>query len=393
MAGDVKVTGAVREHGASDRSWRGVLTARPWIVPLIGVAIVVFAAVLPLLNLSIPGVFPGPTYTPGTLQLLAYALLIAALALSYHLLFGVAGMLSFGHALFFAAGAYGLGIVLVQWAPAGVPSWLVFTLAIVITLALGLVLAGVVGALSLRVSGISFAMVTLAFAQAGSVILGRNPGQTTGGDEGLPLPTKQVPSIFIGVVNTAYLYWLCLALLVVVYLVTLWVERSRTGHAAAAARDNELRVEVLGMRPYWVRFAVFVVAAMLAVLCGIVFMLLQSGATPDISSSDFTLSLLVIVVLGGLGYRWGAIAGGIVYALLDQRLGALASSTFVSDLPAVLRVPLSEPLFILGTIFILVVMFLPGGIAGLAARTGTRAIEASAPDAVEGPSQAKELGS
>ncbi|WP_246846714.1 hypothetical protein [Humibacter ginsenosidimutans] len=50
-------------------------------------------------------------------------------------------------------------------------------------------------------------------------------------------------------------------------------------------------------------------------------------------------SLLVIVVLGGLGYRWGAIAGGIVYALLDQRLGALASSTFVSDLPAVLRVP------------------------------------------------------
>lgn len=379
----------VKASGRFRFSGRGF---RPWLAPTIGLALAVLAALLPILNLNIPGVFPGPSYTPGTLQLLAYALLISALALTYHLLFGLAGMLSFGHALFFAAGAYGLGIILTQWSPPGVPAWAVFTLAIVITLVLGLVLAGVVGALSLRVSGISFAMVTLAFAQAGSVILGRNPGKVTGGSEGLPLATKNVPDIFIGVVNTAYLYWLSLALLVVVYLVTLLVERSRTGHTAAAARENGLRVEVLGMRSYWVRFAVFVVAAVLAVVCGMVFMLLQSGVTPDVSSSDFTLSLLVIVVLGGVGYRWGAIAGGIVYSLLDQRLGALASSKFVSDLPAVLRVPLSEPMFILGAVFILVVMFLPGGIAGLATRRGTRAIERSAPDAVGDASQDREPG-
>ena len=79
-------------------------------------------ALLPLLAIDIPGVLPGPTYTPGTLTVLAYAMLIAALALSYHLIFGVAGMLSFGHAMFFAAGAYGLGIILELLAPSGMPS-------------------------------------------------------------------------------------------------------------------------------------------------------------------------------------------------------------------------------------------------------------------------------
>ena len=63
-------------------------------------------------------------------------------------------------------------------------------------------------------------------------------------------------------------------------------------------------------------------------------------------------------------HRWGAIVGGIVYTLLDQRLTALAGSDAIAALPDVLRVPLSEPLFILGTLFILVVLFLPGGIAG-----------------------------
>ena len=76
------------------------------------VGLVVLLACLPLLNLSLPGVLPGPTYTPGSLHLMALAMVMAALALSYHLLFGVAGLLSFGHALHFGAGAYGLGILM-----------------------------------------------------------------------------------------------------------------------------------------------------------------------------------------------------------------------------------------------------------------------------------------
>lgn len=88
---------------------------------VLGALLVLFAALLPRLNLSIPGVLPGPTYTPGTLQILAYAFLIAALALSYHLVFGVAGLLSFGHALFFGAGAYRLAIILRRLLPAELP--------------------------------------------------------------------------------------------------------------------------------------------------------------------------------------------------------------------------------------------------------------------------------
>ncbi len=100
-------------------------------------------------------------------------------------------------------------------------------------------------------------------------------------------------------------------------------------------------------------------------------LLLQSGTTPRATSADFTLTILVIVVLGGVGSRWGAIVGGIIYTLLDQRLTALAASDAIAGLPAILRIPLSEPLFILGTLFILVVLFLPGGIAGAVRRLGT----------------------
>lgn len=353
------------------------LWANPLVKPAAGAGLVVFVALLPLLNIMIPGVFPGPSYTPGTLQLLAYAMLISALALSYHLLIGLSGMLSFGHALFFAVGAYGLGIALDKFSPSWLPAAAIFPVSILIALTVGAIVALFVGALSLRVAGISFAMVTLAFAQAGSVMIGRNPADTTGGDEGLRLSIEHVPDYFVGVLNTKYLYWLALAILVLVYLVVLALEKSRAGHVAAAGRENDLRVRVIGIRPYLVKLLVFTVAGVLAALAGIGFLLLQSGASPRIASADFTLTLLVIVVLGGLGYRWGAIVGGVVYTLLDQRLTALAGSDAISSLPAVLRIPLSEPLFILGTLFILVVLFLPGGIAGALRRPNGAPVSAS----------------
>lgn len=331
--------------------------------PLIGIALIVLAAVLPLLNISIPGLLPGATYTPGTLQMLAFSMLMSGLALSYHLLFGVTGMLSFGHALYFAIGGYGLGIVLERTPLSLVP-------AIALVLAAGVVIATMLGVLSLRVSGISFAMVTLAFAQAGSVLI-RKSADLTGGDEGLTLATEHVPDALIGVFNTRNLYWLSLGVLVIVFGICLWFEKSRAGHVAAATRENEQRVRVLGIRPFTIRLGAFVLASVLAAVIGMAYILLQSGATVGMASTDLTLTILVIVVLGGVGSRWGAVIGGIVYTLLDQRLTALASSEWIQQLPDVLRVPLSEPLFILGTLFVLVVLFLPGGIAGVA-RTLTK---------------------
>ncbi len=330
-----------------------------------GVAGMLLLILLPLLNLSLPGVLPGPTYTPGSLQLLAMCMLMAAAALTYHLLLGVAGLLSFGHALYFGAGVYGLAIILQNLDIPLLP-------AMGLTLLIVIVLAHVVGSISLRVSGIPFAMVTLAFAQAGSVIVGRNPEGATGGDEGLTLRTDNLPDFLVGVVNTRNLYWLALAVLVAVFFIVTWVQSSRAGHVAAAIRENELRVRVLGLQPYLVKLLVFVVSAVLVSIIGMVFLLLQSGAVPRAMSADLTITLLVMVVLGGVGSRWGAVIGGVFYTILDQRLTTLANSEAIRTLPDVLRVPLSEPLFILGSLFILVVLFLPGGLTGTAQRLAHR---------------------
>ncbi|WP_240691666.1 branched-chain amino acid ABC transporter permease [Arthrobacter sp. CAU 1506] len=326
-----------------------------------GGAGVVLLALLPLLNLSLPGVLPGPTYTPGSLQLLAMCMLMAAAALSYHLLLGVTGLLSFGHALYFGAGVYGLGVILDTFDIPLLP-------AMGLTLLLVIVLAHVVGAVGLRVTGIPFAMVTLAFAEAGHVLVGRNPGQATGGEEGLTLATDNLPEALLGVANTRNLYWLALIVLLVVFAVVTWVQFSRAGHVAAAVRENELRVRVIGLQPYLIKLLVFVVGGVLASAVGMVYLLLQSGAVPRSLSADFTITLLVMVVLGGVGSRWGAIIGGVFYTLLDQRLTSLAQSEAIAGLPDILRIPLSEPLFILGTLFILVVLFLPGGITGAVQR-------------------------
>jgi branched-chain amino acid transport system permease protein len=359
MSGSSRASQTPAKAGARTGS-RGTLPL------LLGTVLVVVLAVLPLLNLRVPGVLPGPTYTPGALQLLALCMVFSALALSYHLLLGTAGLLSFGHALYFGAGAYGLGVLLRDSSMSLWPALLVTVLGVA-------VLALLTGAVSLRVSGIPFAMVTLAFAQAGSVLVRRNPGGQTGGDEGLSLNTDSVPAALVGVVNTRNLYWLALATVVLVYLVVLWIDRSRLGHVAAAARENELRVRALGLQPYTAKLVVFTVAGLLAAVAGATYLLLQSGTVPRTVAADLTITVLVMVVLGGVGSRWGAVAGGVIYTLLNQRLTIVAHSDAVESLPGVLRVPLSEPMFLLGTLFVLVVLFLPGGLAGtFATLTGRR---------------------
>src|SRR5690606_13622374 len=280
---------------------------------VVGVVAVVVVAVLPLLDLSVPGVLPGATWTPGTMHLIALCMIFAAVALTYHLVYGVAGMLSFGHALYFAAGAYGLAIVLQR-------SDLPLLVACALVLVGVIVLANVVGAISLRVSGVSFAMVTLAFAQAGNVIARRNMWGATGGEEGIGLTTVNVPDALVGVVNTRNMYWLALALLVVVYAVVTWVQSSRAGHVVEATRENELRERVLGQAPYLIRLMTFAIAGALAGLVGMVYLLLQSQAVPTISGADFTIEILIMVVLGGVGSRWGAIVGAVTFTMLNQRL-------------------------------------------------------------------------
>jgi branched-chain amino acid transport system permease protein len=344
--------------------------ARPRTVPLRRAARWWPAALLPVLfavpysALPLPGLFDGPVGSAGNLQLIALCLVFGALATGYDLLLGRTGLLSFGHALYFATGTYATDVLMLRLG-------LSFAAAAVLGLLAGAALAALLGAVSLRVTGIGFSMVTLAFAQAGSILVERNPGGVTGGEEGLAAPSQQLPAGLVGIANTANLYWIALAYLVLTLAVVHWAVRSPTGRVWEGIRENERRVEVLGLRPYGFKLVAFVLAGTMAALGGIVYLLLTGGATPQTTTSDFTLSLLVMVVLGGSGSRWGPLIGGVVYTWASHRLGDVAGSGAVADLPAVLRVPLSQPLFLLGALFVAVVYLLPGGVVRLPERIRT----------------------
>jgi branched-chain amino acid transport system permease protein len=300
---------------------------------------------LPFAGFSLPGAFDGPLDSPGTLNVLALCCVFGALALTYDLVFGFVGLLSFGHALYFAIGAYVTAIALVRF-------HLPLPEALLCTALVSVVAATILGAVALRVRDVPFAMVTLAFAEAGSILVLQNPYGLTGGEEGLALGGGDLPAALVGVANTRNLYWLALAFLAAVFAIGYLAVNSPAGRVWQAIRENEKRVGTLGIDPYPFKLGAFVLSAFLAGACGVVYLFL----------------LLVMVVLGGVGTLWGAVLGGVAYEYLDVRLVALSNAGIVQTLPAFFRVPLSEPLFLLGALFIVLVLFLPGGLAGALSR-------------------------
>lgn len=315
-------------------------------------------AVLPLLPFGIPGLFTGAFESPGTLQVLASALVLAALAISYDIIFGYTGLLSFGHALPFALGAYGTNLLMIHFG-------LAYALAVPLAVVLATFTVALIGAVALRTSGVAFAMVTLAFAEAFSLLVLIDPLRIFGREEGLPVASEHVPDLLRGVANTQNIYWLALALAVVTYAVSRRVVSSRAGHVFQAIRENEPRVAMIGLRPFRFKLTAFVIASALAALAGGVYLLVVRGANIGITTTDFTLAILVMVVLGGAGRLWGAAIGGFVYGILTLRLSAVATSEAIAGLPSWIAGPLSEPLFVLGVLFVLLVLFAPGGLSSL----------------------------
>ncbi|WP_051792152.1 branched-chain amino acid ABC transporter permease [Amycolatopsis jejuensis] len=329
----------------------------PWLKGILAVALVALLAVLPLLHRTVGGLLPGPVDSPGSLQLLALMLISAAAAVTFSVMFGFTGLLSFGHALYFGIGCYatvlltnttGLGF----YASAG--------LAVLIT-----AVAAVAGnALSLRLSGIGFSMATLALAQIAYIAVERGY-LGTGGEFGLPYRLNGLPHAFVGLANTRNTYWLALGLLVFVYLVSLLAVRSRAGHVWQAIRENPLRANVLGYDVYRYRLASGVFSSTLAGVCGIGYSVVMSEANPSVVVLTFSVSFILMVILGGRGTLWGAVLGGLLYTYLNLRLAAVSDSPGFASLPEVIRAPLSQPGFILGVLFVLIVLFVPGGLASI----------------------------
>ncbi len=336
----------------------------------LGAALVALLALVPLIGLHVPWVLPGTVdvvNATGTLEVLALCFIFAGVALGYDVLFGYTGLLSLGPVTFFGTGVYVFDIALSRW------GWPLAS-ALGLTVAVTLVLALVLGAISLRVGGIAFAMVTLAFAQAFYYLVEDNPHNLTGGDTGLALSSTRLPALLSGAVsNTRSLYWLALVYLVLAAAVVRVVTTSATGHVLVAVRENEQRVEVLGLRPFGFKLAAFTLSSLVAAGGGVVYILLIGTAVPSaVASTTLTLSILVMVVLGGPGSAWGPVAGAFAYVYLQQYLLKVAAEPSFASLPAVARVPLSQPQFLLGAIFVLFVLFVPGGFAGAVARARAR---------------------
>jgi branched-chain amino acid transport system permease protein len=347
-------------------SGRGGPERRPVRRWAIAGVLVALAVALPYIPLRIPVLFDGPVNGPGALHLLSLMFVMAAIAMTYDLLFGFTGLLSFGHHLYVAIGMY-TTVVVLGATDAGLGA------VVLAVLVLGLVAPLLLGTICLRVSGIAFAMVTLAFAQAGAIFVVRDPFRITGGELGRAIAYQKLPEPLVGVFNAPYRYWLALALLVLVVVAVRWALASRPGRVWPAIRDNEPRVAVLGLRPYTFKLQVFVLSSFLATLAGAVYAVVVGGAHAEVTHATFVLALLVMAVLGGTGRPYGALVGGLVYTYLVHRLGALSSA--VQDLPAAVRAPLMEPLLILGTLFVLLVLFLPGGLVSLFRRPGPNARE------------------
>src|SRR5690349_20209928 len=133
----------------------------------------------------------------------------------------------------------------------------------------------------------------------------------------------------------------------------------------------------MGYHVYGYRLLSASLASFLAAGCGVVYSIVMGGANPSIIQVEYSLALMLMVVLGGSGRLWGAALGGALYTYLNLRLDALASSDAVVSLPAWLQVPLAQPNFILGVVLVLVILFVPGGLASIL--TGRRRIRASSP--------------
>jgi branched-chain amino acid transport system permease protein len=319
------------------------------------------AALVPMVSGSLGPVLPGSVNSIGSMTLLSMMMVHAALAITLYLLVGVSGVLTFGHGLYFALGVYISVIVTntfeINYFASGAIA--VVASAIISTFVNGLALkAGIVG----------YSMITLAFAEIMALAVGRG-FLNSGGDTGVTLDDDLIPNAFRGLANTPRLFWLSLALLVVIYASVWFLERrTKFGHVWISIRENELRTEMLGYNVYGYKLVASVIASTMASICGVIYGLVVAGAQPDVAKVLFCLGLVVMVILGGRNVIWGALIGGLLHTYLNLRLPALIGAHEQSSLPRILEIPLSEPDFFIGICFVLVILFLPNGIASLFTR-------------------------
>ena len=329
---------------------------------MIGIVVVALCVMLPL------GV-AGPN-----LSLPTEVFIFAVFAMTYDLVFGYTGLISFGHALFVGAGGYAVASAVTQH---GLPLWLGLVLAAVT----GLVLATITGSLALRTKGVYFAMVTLAFAQGASTFAGNDVGNLTGGTNGEPV--NGVPNWLVAPGNEIHLYYVMLAFLVVSFLVLKLFVGSPMGRVWQAVRDNEQRALMIGYEPFVYRLVSYMIAGTICSLAGAMYAIFIGYISPDNLSANVTIEMLLMVIIGGGGTLWGAIFGAAVLRYANHYLNELPTSGLLAHFPSWVQNTLGQPLLVLGVIYLLLIYFFPQGLAGLVQRR-LRWLSSSPPPYVDG---------
>jgi branched-chain amino acid transport system permease protein len=277
------------------------------------------------------------------LLMMIQVFILAVYGMSYDLLLGYTGIVSFGHAIFFGTGAYSVGILLTKMKD---PNLLVvaFVIAVVISALVGLLM----GILSLRVKDVYFSMITLAFAEL-FYIAGEKWSGLTGGSDGIPY--IRVPDLFK---DRTSLYYMALLFLVVMYMLLRRVVNSPLGRTLEAIRENEQRVESLGYNVLHYKLVSIVISGMVAATAGGMWAVLQRYVNTSVLSLDQTISALLMTIIGGVGTLTGAIFGAGVITFVNEWLSSLASVH-----------PIFERwLMFFGILYIIIVMFFPKGLLG-----------------------------
>ncbi len=263
------------------------------------------------------------------------AMILAMAAVSLDLLIGHGGLVSFGHAAYLGIGSYVAGIAITDGTT---------DLGTILAVAVGgaTVFALITGAISLRTSGVSFIMITLAFGQM--VFFTLSALSDYGGDDGLTLWERA--SVFD---DDMVLYFSILGALVLAWVLVTRIVGSRFGRVLRAAKQNETRVETLGFGTFGVRLTAYIIAGVIAAIAGVLLANQAEFVSPATAAWQRSGDLIIVVVLGGMGTRSGAVLGALAFVALEEGLSSLTHDWRL----------------IFGPLLILIVLYAKGGLASL----------------------------
>ncbi len=277
---------------------------------------------------------------------------LAVLVMSYNLMFGFTGVISFGHALFFGLGGYILGMIAEF---SGLNPNLALLVSVIVVLVVNGFLGFIVGLVSLRLRGVYFAIFTLAVAEMGWLFF-RGFGLTNG-EDGLNivnLPLWIDPSR-----NRIAVYYVGMILFVATYIIIKRLVNSPSGTVFQAIRENEERAQAIGYNTLRYKLVSITVAGMLASLAGMLFAILDKAARPEILGVGITVDALLMTIIGGVGTFVGPVIGATSLHIID-----VLFRDAVFQIGGV-EINVGEQwLLILGFIFILVVLVFPYGMVG-----------------------------